>query len=590
MVDRCGEASSHPIMTSRERRRPVGGGCDPWRWAIGLVIAWQGCAPASAEDWRPNRLWVAGSDSSVWVLGESVPEGDGSPIIQMWHASKQEVDASGPTQKGHLLPISGAPMGVGADAETLRVLFSDLSQRRYHGGKASTSGRAWRSVSDEPPLAWEGDASEATFWALARTAALKEPAVEVGGEAEPDVADAVFDGALEADETVTPSAGESLTLLRMRGGVWERLSVPGAVPPTGRHWLASRQGDPSLFWQAPGAGVRVITRSGSTWTEPEGVTDRHDVLAGWAGASSSGPVFVAGVGEREDRVSLRVFVRSSGAWVQREAARDGTEVLRIDPSVCGVGIVCGRLGVARPTSNGEVSFGLADLGTSPSVRFSILPLRSARPVEVSRWQEGVLLGAVLGAMTVVFWLRRDEVSRPAKLSPGFVPAAVWRRVAATMVDLAPASVLVWPWVYLATRDEPWAQDPAALREFLDHPERQAALLPMVVVMLLLYGVWCLVWELLTATTPGKRLFGCRVMTTEGGRPTSRQVILRNVTRVVMFGLGAPGWIVTLMTIVLVTRNRQRIGDLLARTVVVEKGESRDDREASPDDRKKARGL
>jgi uncharacterized RDD family membrane protein YckC len=45
--------------------------------------------------------------------------------------------------------------------------------------------------------------------------------------------------------------------------------------------------------------------------------------------------------------------------------------------------------------------------------------------------------------------------------------------------------------------------------------------------------------------------------------------VRNVVRTVMVGLGPPGLIITLMTMIILTRNRQRVGDLLARTLVIE---------------------
>ncbi len=46
-------------------------------------------------------------------------------------------------------------------------------------------------------------------------------------------------------------------------------------------------------------------------------------------------------------------------------------------------------------------------------------------------------------------------------------------------------------------------------------------------------------------------------------------MLRNVCRILMVGIGPSGWIITIMMMGMLSRNRQRVGDLLAFTVVVE---------------------
>jgi uncharacterized RDD family membrane protein YckC len=87
-----------------------------------------------------------------------------------------------------------------------------------------------------------------------------------------------------------------------------------------------------------------------------------------------------------------------------------------------------------------------------------------------------------------------------------------------------------------------------------------------------YGQLCVVvvayfalFEGLFAVTPGKALFGLRVVTLDGGRPSLRAILVRNVLRLVD---ALPGfYIVGAISINLSTRE-QRLGDRAAGTMVV----------------------
>ena len=77
----------------------------------------------------------------------------------------------------------------------------------------------------------------------------------------------------------------------------------------------------------------------------------------------------------------------------------------------------------------------------------------------------------------------------------------------------------------------------------------------------------LVFEALWSRTPGKYLFGLRVCQVDGSRCTLRSAMLRTLLRVIEVNpilLGAlPAGIVLLFT-----KRKQRLGDLLAGTVVI----------------------
>lgn len=67
-------------------------------------------------------------------------------------------------------------------------------------------------------------------------------------------------------------------------------------------------------------------------------------------------------------------------------------------------------------------------------------------------------------------------------------------------------------------------------------------------------------------TPGKRLLGLRVVTAEGGVPTSRQIAQRTILRIVD---GLPFlYLVGFVTILATGESATRVGDIVAKTTVV----------------------
>ncbi len=557
-----------------------------------LAVAWSGTARAHAEEWRAVRLWVAGSDDDAWVVGVSASGGEDFPIIHLWHADRNDIKTPSPAQnRRYLPPVSGELIRVGAEARALHVMFSDLSIREYFPNRRSQLGASWRAQCREGPLAWAGDASEPILWALAATSDLHSNSTQPDDEDDaqddepppgptgraPDSGDTPTQAHDRTDETQTAGQGQAqrgrLTLLQTRGGAWRRVPVLAAAAGGEQFWLSARKGELFLFWQTSGDNIMAATLADGWWSEVDLVASLPNLSSGWAGAKTGGPVFIAGLDDGGDRVKLRVYRRDADAWVEGGDARDGTEDLRIDPTVCGVGIAQGKLAVARVASDGTVEFGLGDLGMSPSIRFSTLSSEApAPPPPQPAWLETMSFGLAIGIVTAVVWTRRKQLATPIALPKGIMLAPVYRRVFATMLDLVPGTVLV---VMISVVGKmislPQPGQLITMEDLMNDPDMQAVALPVGYASILLYGIWCLIWELKIGTTPGKLLLGCRVTAIDGAPLRSRQVIVRNVARVVMCSLGNSGILMTLMVMLFVSRNRQRIGDLLAGTIVISRG-------------------
>jgi uncharacterized RDD family membrane protein YckC len=135
------------------------------------------------------------------------------------------------------------------------------------------------------------------------------------------------------------------------------------------------------------------------------------------------------------------------------------------------------------------------------------------------------------------------------------PRVTGRRIAAGFLDLIPPVALF----FLLATTVGTANTSDGNAQF--HLDGWPALLWFVAVL----GYY-FVCELLWARTPGKALLGLRVVRADdGGRPGAGAIVARTLLRLIdglpfFYGLG--------LLVVLVSQDRQRIGDLAARTQVV----------------------
>ncbi len=66
-------------------------------------------------------------------------------------------------------------------------------------------------------------------------------------------------------------------------------------------------------------------------------------------------------------------------------------------------------------------------------------------------------------------------------------------------------------------------------------------------------------------SPGKRFMRIKVVSEDGSKCSLGQVLVRNILRIADF---LPAFYILGLTSIIITRNRKRLGDILARTIVV----------------------
>jgi uncharacterized RDD family membrane protein YckC len=161
---------------------------------------------------------------------------------------------------------------------------------------------------------------------------------------------------------------------------------------------------------------------------------------------------------------------------------------------------------------------------------------------------------------VVIW-RRERIVIPAPVQPGQVFAALSARATAAIIDLFITAPVWVPLAYWVWSGKGGLAGIAELANPSAAPTGAAVWTPAI--MGAVYGLYAAAFELKMRTTPGKRLMRCTVVAEGGERCSARAVLIRNAARIVEFHFAA------VVLLVVLTPSRQRLGDILARTVVTQ---------------------
>lgn len=521
--------------------------------------------PTRAEEWSAARLWIVGGEQTVWVVASSRPQGDPAGELRMWVSTQLGANPAAPSPSRFLLPVTGDPLFVGADAEALRVMFGDVTAYDYFTDRRGSPGAIWKKVCSGKPLAWGGDSTQSVFWAVVRS---KDIVIGPTTAATTTTAEAEENS---SEGSSNPFSKYRHVVMQLQGGIWRPLPIAFEGDKGTDFWITGRDKTAHLFWRTAKNEIRYSWYENGQWALAESVTADKEVKYGWVGVGNSGPVFIAGFEDRPGAVRLRMILRNVSGWTVEGPVRDGNEPLIIKPQTSGVGVAGGQLCVARVDDTGKIETGYGELNASPSMRFT--KLRIATPISPAffHWQEIFNFTLTLIIATAILFSRRETLAQPATLPRGWMIAPIWKRLAATILDMLPAAIFMMPWLFSVLDGLDLLENQQKLIESAKDPEFAIAVLPVSYAMCALYGVWCFIWEASIGTTPGKRLFGCRVASLDGQPLVVRQIFVRNLIRVVICAMDMVGPLTTLMVMIMVSKNRQRLGDLAARTIVIQRG-------------------
>lgn len=189
---------------------------------------------------------------------------------------------------------------------------------------------------------------------------------------------------------------------------------------------------------------------------------------------------------------------------------------------------------------------------------SVVPL--ARTIDAPGEYERLILAALIVLLALSVW-RRKEPFGALQITPNLQVARLYRRFAAAGIDLALAALVVMVIFHLYTRAD-WVKMAAASLDLLFNPQNLLKV-PQFLWMLAIYELHVTVTELIFARSIGKWILGLTVVDMSGQRPGFVSLLTRNLFRV------AEMVAVVVLVFMFVSTDRQRIGDIMARTVVVQ---------------------
>lgn len=528
------------------------------RCASWLAAAMLGLSAASAAA-QAQRVMIAGGDDLAWVVfaGTDTDKDSGLPINDVL-ASRRFMPSDRSSAWQREPSIIGDIRMVTATRDAMFLAFSDgsLVQRTSRGTDPVVRLPAGCVLN-----AWAGDASGDAVFAVVHVSPdlLATPTSTSTTSA---------DESSETQPASAPALEPGPQLFRLWRGEWTRVTgLPAEAPPIAPTTAAARENRVVLVYAEEEPPIaRIWEWEDAGWNAavlPEELS-QSGVQRMWLGWRSDGPVLSALHNAVDDRPArLDLWQRTEGSWNRLGTLNEGPGRRAALTAPFAVGLAHDRLLLARRGEKGQFDLGWAPIKSDAAVQFTPLNLGQATPPRP--WISWLNTLAMFALLAFLFLVRPERLYAPVRLAPHWTLALPTWRMLAAVLDLLPAAVLTAAWwapplIKLGTSAS--VLTPEQIQVELD-----ARLWVMRLYMLPVYAVYCLAWEAALGTTPGKYLLSCRVIDEEGGKPSARQLIIRNLMRIVELGL-VMVLLCDLFLVLVASQRRQRIGDVLAGTLVV----------------------
>jgi uncharacterized RDD family membrane protein YckC len=551
------------------------------------------------------KLWAAGAEHGAYlVLGKSLPKGEGFQIF--FRESLKETLLTGKT-------YPGKPLCVTTDQKRLLVFLDNGGCQSYSIDTISrTEQRLPRGL-----LAVAAVTSQGQVYILARaqqsieielissTQAAdipgNEPALVQNDNAKkPETEEsAAPTGADEKKPLKTPSTsaplkltvqkGDTIVLVRGKDNQWR--SVGKEILPV-TDWI-----QPALAVQGDVVHVFGIKSESTDETSPTRSLLHCQLEKGEASTPQVLPIDnVTSVTALEVNRQLRVIAGAAAdetvlpdqkAWIRIPSVyrvgwpteqdwkftepplqRKPKETLSARPDTLVFAALEQNLAAFERRSEEELLFGIYDSGGKIVQDFTqnLVTVKEIPPwLQALTWLFSPQVGLLLMILTflIVFRRRRDFLSELPNLPQYVQTASLGRRSAAAIIDLIPAWVVAYSLV-------PVEVDPNT--SFQDNFWQESQLLAQNPDLFKFLGVLYLSWigylvfsEILLSATPGKLIFQLIVLTETLTPLTPKEALIRNLLRIFEFHITM---VFLGFFLALISRRRQRLGDLMARSIVV----------------------
>ena len=589
---------THPTRTPWEQRSAA---ARLILFVVGILLALATAGTsreAGASDERllaagdGERLWVAkmGKDSGTFVLLHREVDQAEPGISPIMSATKGHLLSGGlsasnrqlwlaytPVNKGEPITVRSVRIPTTSATDTLIKPAWSIQPSLPRGAEL----RSWAAASDslwavvrasDMPFTLAGGASRAGATAPAAVAAAVQTQPTTNDPATPDrqagvPTDMGLSPATQAGSS--PAAGKRDYLLRLNRRAWAQLPLPADWPHDAHVWVVMRRPTDryphllSMYGSEQGADLWVHHNEDGRWVRDVYALQPSEPVGGVGSPASTGSasaavvplaidgqIVVGTVYRQPGQVAADVSVLHQGKAIslgQTRVTGDALGAWAVVPFGKTVALLA-------DDGRGVMSWSRMDL-QGHHVEASVeLPQSITIPLaDAANW---IVHTAVLVLATILMFAswRRDPSWHRLNLPEGVTLAQISQRLLAGAVDLAPcvlAAILIYDLEPLALFNNHW-------------PGRSSDWEEMVpgAIAIGLFILHTTIGELLFSQTVGKRMFGLRVAGLEGERPAPWQIVLRCATK--SFDLIAQ----LLLILPLVGPYRQRLGDLIARTVVL----------------------
>lgn len=549
--------------------------------AVFALGSWCGSPCVSGADGGAVNVLAVGNDRVVWLCERRVENQVSALRLAYCQVADSGELAFRPLR---LPPLSGSVAAAAARDENLHVFFSDgahvrfvppsgtriLTQSKVRGSEVGLPGRA-------VPRALVPDASMQTLYALV----LGDVAVRLRGEVASDgdlreaSADSESDGGeVERESLETERMDDSVgrvveapyAFVRYEGGAWlfDRWAPDDVEDGTDVLAVWVRDGEASLLYRRGGVAEWTYQLSPSreeAWAGSEAVgipSTARGIGAGW---TSTGPVVVVREGGGRG-AGVGGYRKEAGGWTALpplSATLDSRAALERSSSSMLMGRRVVTVGVspagAVEAGSWSVTTGEELNAVGPVLAFAPSPT----PWVDDRIREYVPFLVFAFVLVFVFITRRDRGLFRVALGPTDQVADLQARFFALLLDFLITAPLWGGFLYIFRYD-----DLAALSTFEQIRSPTPALALILPVVSVSEAFYSLVFEIVMRATPGKRIMGLCVVAEGGGRASGGAIVARNLMRVLEFKFMA------VAILVFLTPSRQRLGDVLARTLVVQR--------------------
>ncbi len=384
----------------------------------------------------------------------------------------------------------------------------------------------------------------------------------------------VVDDVLKDEQAPAPASLPVDRLLTLRHGRWVTHPLPEDWPHSAKAWLVpgrEQDGTPNLIagqGQGNKPGRNTLTVYHDSADSPGQWSQTHYPLD--AGAKAASLISVQG------QLVLSEHHREQGELTATlSVLRDGkvwpvggmtlNNVSPINWALLGTGNTAALIAEQLDASKAD-----ADTPSLPPLVWTRADMRGQtvlEPAELSvkmpskmdEFVQYAMLGFVVILITVLmmaFW-RRDSAWNRLDLPSDLIVADLPRRAGAAAIDLAPGLLGVMYYFDLNTTE-------LLLRWPGNGIAQTAAQMVPGAIVIAIFVTHTTITEMILARTLGKVVTGLRTTTLAGDRPKTWQLLVRGLLKILDMLPGA--WLLLMLPVI--APHRQRLGDLVGRTVVV----------------------